>query len=45
MQNILHVDKWQISLGSIIQNLMVNYPLVDFHPQQLLVFTFSLEEL
>ena len=33
-QNILYVDGWRPSLGSIVQTLVVNYPLVVSYPQQ-----------
>lgn len=41
----LYVDARRVSISSIVQNLIVNYPLVMSYPQQCLFFAFSHAEL
>ena len=33
-RNILYVDGWRASLGSIVQNLVANYPFLVFSTKQ-----------
>ena len=34
LQSVLYVDKWRASLGSIVQNVIVNYSLVVSYLKQ-----------